>query len=208
MTPVASDGWIVLFDGTSTDAWRAYGGDAFPSASWAVVDGALATVPGSGVDLISRETFTDFELEFAWRVTPAGNGGVMIRVAESDQPSWTTGPEYQVLDDALHPDGGRPETSAGALYDLVAPFADKVLAPVGQFNEARIVVRDGHVEHWLGGVEILAYDWASDATRTLIAASKFRDFPGFMAQEEGHVVLQHHGEAVAYRDVRIRRLGP
>jgi 3-keto-disaccharide hydrolase len=204
--PTARDeGWTVLFDGASTDAWRGYGGDAFPDAGWRVEDGALATVPGAPVDLLSRDTFADFELEFEWRVTPGGNGGVMYRVTESRDPAWTTGPEYQVLDDAGHPDGGRPATSAGALYDLIAPSTAKTLAPVGDFNTARIVVRSDHVEHWLNGELIVSYEWGGDDVRALIDASKFADLPGFMAATGGHIVLQHHGAAVAYRNIRIRR---
>ena len=206
-TPTAdADGWIALFDGSSTDAWRAYGGEAFPTGSWSVADGALTTVAGQPVDLISRATFGDFELEFEWRVAPAGNGGVMYRVAETADPPWLSGPEFQVLDDGGHADGQRAETSAGAAYDLIAPSADKPLAPVGEFNHARIVVRDGRVEHWLDDMMVLAYDWDGDDVQARIDASKFKDAPGFMTQDEGHVVLQHHGEVVAYRSVRIRLL--
>ena len=99
--------WISLFDGVSTAALRGYGQDAFPE-SWVVEDGALRAVPGPGVDLITRDTYADFELEFEWRVGPAGNSGVIYRVIESAAPSWTSGPEYQVLDDDGHPDGGIP----------------------------------------------------------------------------------------------------
>jgi hypothetical protein len=205
LRPSSSPGWQVLFDGGSTDAFRAYGGPEFP-ARWVVDGDSLATVPGPTVDLVTRETYDDFELEFEWRVAPGGNSGVMYRVAETGQPSWTSGPEYQVLDDAGHPDGRRPETSAAALYDLVAPDAGTVLAPVGEYNEARIVVRDDRVEHWLNGKRALAYQWGGPEIRALVAASKFRDLPGFMAEADGHIVLQHHGEAAWFRQVRIRPL--
>jgi Domain of Unknown Function (DUF1080) len=93
--------WIALFDGSSTAALRGYGAEAFPT-SWVVEDRELHALPGTGLDLITRETFGDFELEFEWRVSPGGNSGVIYRVVESDAPSWTTGPEYQVLDDGEH----------------------------------------------------------------------------------------------------------
>ena len=117
--------WQVLFDGTATDALRGYGMDGFPADRWAVEAGELRTVPGSGIDLVTRDTFGDFELEFEWRVAPGGNSGVMYRVVETAEPAWTTGPEYQVLDDALHPDGRDPTTSAAALYDLIAPATEQ-----------------------------------------------------------------------------------
>jgi hypothetical protein len=199
------DGWIVLFDGASTDALRGYGQNGFPS-SWAVQDGELRTVPGSGVDLITRETFADFELEFDWRVSPAGNSGVMYRVIESDQPSWASGPEYQVLDDDGHPDGGDPKTVAAALYGLIAPSGKNRLEPVGTYNTGRIVVERGHVEHWLNGSLVVEYDWGGAEVRALIEASKFATEPAFMSADAGGIVLQHHGEEAWFRNVRIRRL--
>ncbi len=164
-------GWIDLFDGTSTAELRGYGQDSFP-ASWVVEAGELRTVPGTGVDLITNGTFTDFELEFAWRLGEAGNSGVMYRVIELDAPSWASGPEYQVLDDVGHPDGRDPRTSAGSLYALIAPNADKRLEPVGSYNTGRIVVRDGHVEHWLNDRLVLKYDWASPDVRALVAGQQ------------------------------------
>ena len=197
--------WIALFDGSSTAGLRAYGAEEFPP-SWVVDDGELHALPGTGVDLITRETFGDFELEFEWRVSPGGNSGVIYRVVESDAPSWTTGPEYQVLDDSEHPDGGDPLTSTAALYGLIAPNADKRLEAVGTFNTGRIVVHGGQVEHWVNGSRVVGYEWNGADMRTLVGASKFRDLPGFMAADAGGVVLQHHGEEVWFRKVRIRRL--
>ena len=204
VTPM-DDGWIPLFDGTSTAALRGYGQDSFP-ASWEVQDGELHLLPGTGVDLITRDTYTDFELEFDWRVGRAGNSGVIYRVVESDAPSWTSGPEYQVLDDDEHPDGQDPRTAAAALYGLIAPSADKGLEPVGTFNTGRIVVDHGHVEHWLNGSLVVEYDWNGADVRSLIAASKFATEPTFMSAVAGGVVLQHHGEEAWFRNVRIRRL--
>lgn len=197
--------WMVLFDGTSTEAFRGYGEKSFPS-SWVVDDRALRALPVLGVDLITVETFADFDLEFEWRVGPAGNSGVIYRVTESDSPSWTSGVEYQVLDDAGHPDGSDPRTSAGALYGLLAPSGDKRLVPIGEYNSGRIVVRGGRVEHWLNGTLVLEYDWSGPDVRSWVADSKFRELTGFMTADEGHLVLQHHGEEVWFRNVRVRRL--
>jgi 3-keto-disaccharide hydrolase len=202
----AESKWQVLFDGRSTEALRGYGMDGFPAEGWLVADGELRTIPGPGVDLITRDEFTDFELEFEWSVGPGGNSGVIYRVAETPDPSWTTGPEYQVLDDGRHPDASDSTTSAAALYDLIAPGPEKRLEPVGMFNTGRIVVRDGRVEHWLNGKLVVDYGWNEPVTRALIEASKFARYEGFMAQDSGHVVFQHHGEEAAFRAIRIRPL--
>ena len=200
--------WQVLFDGGRTDAFRGYGTDGFPADRWVVEGGELRTVPGSEIDLITRETFGDFEIEFEWRVAPGGNSGVIYRVVETAEPAWTTGPEYQVLDDEQHPDGRDSTTSAAALYDLIAPAANKDLEPVGSFNRGRIVARDGRVEHWLNGERVVSYGWEDPAVRDLVTASKFAGLEGFMAAKSGHIVFQHHGEEAAFRDIRIRSLGP
>lgn len=199
--------WIVLFDGTSTDALRGYRQDSFPAAGWVVQDGALKTVPRVGrVDLITRERFKDFELELEWKVSPAGNSGVFYGVQETDGPSYSTGPEMQVLDDSKHRDGGNPTTSSGALYALIAPNASKQLRPVGEYNHAKVVAKNGHIEHWLNGAKILEYDWDSPEIKKLIAGSKFNTMPRFMENLEGHIGFQHHGEEVWFRNIRIRRL--
>ena len=199
------EGWQTLFDGTRIARLRGYGQVAFPSDRWVVRDGRLRTVPGAPTDLITAESFGNFELEFRWAVATGGNSGVIYRVTESDQPAWTTGPEYQILDDEAHPDGADPTTSAGALYDLIAPTASKRLAAVGADNEGRIVVSDGHVEHWLNGELVVEYEWGGDQVRALIANSKFRDLALFMAADEGHIVFQHHGEEASFSLIRIRR---
>ena len=204
----AADGWIDLFDGEAIHGLRAYGGGDFPSDRWQVVDGALRTIPGVGVDLATEDVFEDFELEFTWAVSPGGNSGVMIGVQEGDAPAWASGPEYQLLDDAGHPDGDDPRTSAAALYALIAAATDKRLAPLGDLNRSRIVARDGHVEHWLDDELVLAYDWDDPGLREAIAASKFASSPAFMATPAGRVVLQHHGEEVWFGAVRIRALPP
>ncbi|HEU0235289.1 MAG TPA: DUF1080 domain-containing protein [Candidatus Limnocylindrales bacterium] len=198
--------WIELFDGRRTTGLRGYGQEEFPFGRWIVRDGRLWTVPGLGIDLITTEAFTDFELEFTWAVTEGGNGGVIYRVIESDQPAWTTGPEYQILDDIGHPDGADPTTSAAAAYDLIAPQATKVLAPVGEDNEGRVVVQGRSVEHWLNGDVVVAYEWGADELRPLIASSKFREFGDFMAADSGKIAFQHHGEEISFGVVRIRRL--
>lgn len=199
--------WITLFNGGSTDALRGYKQEGFPSKAWVIENGALKTiVGGEKVDLITKEKFKNYELELEWKVSPAGNSGVIYNVAETDGPAWRTGPEMQVLDDSKHRDGGNPKTSAGALYALIAPNSSKTLKPVGEWNKAKLIIKNNHVEHWLNGAKVVEYEWGSPAIKALIAQSKFKDMPRFMQESEGHIALQHHGEEVWYRNIRIRRL--
>lgn len=205
VTP-SGDGWTPLWDGTNTDHLRGYGIDTFPADYWEIDGDTLHAIPGPGVDIVTIDRFADFDLEFEWRVSRGGNSGVMYRVAESDGPAWTSGPEYQVLDDEGHADGRRPETSAGAAYDLLAPSGAEP-RPAGEWNKSRIVVRDGRVEHWLNGTRVVEYGWNDEATRDRVAASKFAAYDGFMREDRGHIVLQHHGEEAWFRAIRLRPLG-
>ena len=192
-----------LFDGKSTDAWRGFKRDAFPSKGWVVENGTLhPVIGGDRVDLVTKDEYKDFDLELEWKVGPSGNSGVMYDVAETEMETYYTGPEMQVLDDAAHPDGKNPKTSAGALYALIAPSA-KVVKPTGEWNQARIVKKGTHVEHWLNGTKIVEYELGSPALAALIADSKFKEWPRFAKQGQGHIVLQHHGDPAWFRNVRI-----
>jgi len=188
------------------ESWRGYQRSVFPEESWAYEDGVFRTVAeAERVDLVSRQQYRDFVFELEWRVASGGNSGVLYRVSETMPQASESGPEMQLLDDANHPDGRTPETSAGALYGLIAP-RQTVLQPVAYFNTARVVVHDNHVQHWLNGVLVVGYDLHGATLAALIARSKLRDLPGFARVECGHIVLQHHGDAVWFRHPRIRPL--
>jgi hypothetical protein len=198
--------WSVIFDGKSTDALRGYKEKSFPDKVWVIDGDAIKAIAGRGGDIITKETYADFELEMEWKISSGGNSGVMYRVAETNGPAWYSGPEMQVLDDKKHGDGKNPKTSAGALYDLIAPNKDKKLNPVGEWNTAKIVIKNGHVEHWLNGAKVVEYEWDSPEVRALIEQSKFKDMKDFMKEKSGHIAFQHHGDTVWYRNIRIRRL--
>jgi hypothetical protein len=206
-TWAAEGPWKVLFDGTSTEAFRQFKQDGFPKKGWEVVDGTLHVKAGGGAgDLVTKEQFGDFELEFEWKVAPGANSGVMYRVSEDLKEPWQTGPEYQVLDDSRHGDGRNPKTSASALYALIAANSAKATKPVGEWNSGRIVLRGSKLEHWLNGQQVVATDLASPEFAKLVAGSKFKDLPRFAKEASGHICLQDHGDEVWYRNVRVRRL--
>lgn len=197
---------IVLFDGKDTSAWKGYRHEGFPSNNWVIDNGALKTVPRKSLDLVTREKFKDFDLTFEWKVTPVGNSGVMYNVDEAGRAPWHSGPEYQIADDLKHPDGKNPKTSTASLYALRAPGEKKELKPVGEWNQSRIVSKSGKIEHWLNGEKVLEFDWNDPALRADVKKSKFGEHATFMAKDEGHIVFQHHGEEVWYRNIRVKRL--
>ena len=206
-TEEQADGWRSLFDGETLAGWRGYGLEGLP-AGWEVAEGTIHFSPpeeGERSDLMTEEQFESFDLAFDWAVTPGGNSGIFFHVSEDYDRSYETGPEYQILDNAGHRDGGSPLTSAGSNYALHPPTED-VTRPLGEFNEARILVHGDHVEHWLNGHKLLAYTLWDDDWKARVAASKFGSMPGYGRNHAGHVVLQDHGDEIWVRNVKIRTL--
>ena len=214
-------GWRLLFDGRTLSGWRGLGYDSVPTAHWKVADGAIEKIasgnvpkladgqPAHGGDLMTVDSFGDFELAFEWKVAPGANSGVKYNVSErlsmSQAPNHAAlGFEYQILDDDRHEDGKLPSHRAGALYDLIAPNARKHVRPVGEWNRSRIVFRGRHGEHWLNGEKIVEFDLGTPRMDSLIAASKYRPIPGFADRRRGHIVLQDHGDEAYFRSIKVR----
>jgi len=196
-------GWRLLFDGKTTAGWRNYGKKTI-SDGWVVQDGALSRV-GAGGDIITTDEFRNFELSIDWKIEPCGNSGIFYRVAEDSDEIYWNAVEMQVLDDAKHPDGQSPLTSAGAAYDLY-PAPPGHVHPGGEWNTARLVVNGNHVEHWLNGFKLLEYELGSRDWDSKVVGSKFKPHSRFGKNASGHIGLQDHGNIVAYRNIKIRVL--
>lgn len=196
-------GWRLLFDGRSTAGWRGYRQQAMP-AGWQVIDGGLTRVAPAG-DIVTLDQYGDCELTLEWRVSEGGNSGIFYRVSEDAEYPWQSGLEMQVLDDANHPDGRSPLTSAGALYGI-HPARRGVVRPAGTWNTVRIVMHGRHVEHWLNRVKLVEGELGSPDWEARVRRSKFATLPRFGRNESGHIGLQDHGDRVAYREIKIRPL--
>lgn len=199
------DGWVLLFDGSSSQGWRGFRQALVPEG-WRVEDGMLACV-GSGGDLVTEGEYESFVLELEWKIAPGGNSGIFFHVDEEHDTVWQTGPEMQILDDELHPDGQDPRTSAGANYAL-HPAPRGVVRPAGEWNHARLVVDGDRVRHELNGELVCEYRLWSDAWRALVAASKFAGMPDYGMRKTGSIALQDHGDPVWFRNIRLLPLTP
>lgn len=196
-------GWRLLFDGKTTAGWRGFRKTATP-AGWTVEDGALTrTAPAS--DIVTLDQFENFELTVEWKIADGGNSGVFYRATEDSTAIWHSAVEYQILHNAGHADGKVPETSAGSAYDLYAPVTD-MTKPAGEWNQARILVKGAHVEHYLNGARLLEFDVGSPDWNERVARSKFAKYPAFGRAARGFIALQDHGDRVAYRNIKIRTL--
>jgi hypothetical protein len=197
-------GWRPLFDGSSMDAWRGYKQQTMP-AGWHIADGVL-TKTGETGDIITREQFGNFELAFDWKLSPGGNAGLFYRGTEEYDHIYWSAPEYQLLDDAGHPDGKSRLTSAGADYGLY-PAPSGAVKPADQWNSTLLVVNGNAVQHCLNGQRLLDYELGGTDWLAKVKASKFVAYPNYGRAQKGHIGFQgDHDGTLSIRNVRIREL--
>jgi hypothetical protein len=204
--------WIPLFDGSSLSAWRGYKTQSVPDG-WKIVDKTLTKDDRVG-DLMTRDEFGNFELELEWKIGKAGNSGIFYRGIEdpdfagkpNDDRIYTTGPEYQLLDDDDAADNKTRLTCAGSNYGLY-PSPAGHLKPVGDWNKTRIVVNGAHVEHWLNDAKVVEYELWSPDWEAKVKATKFNAWPKFGRARRGHIGLQgDHEGMLSFRNIRIREM--
>ncbi|PUZ27617.1 protein of unknown function [Chitinophaga costaii] len=213
------DGFKLLWDGKTSNGWRRAFSKDFPAQGWEMKNGILTVLPsnggeeGGGGDILTTDAYSAFELRFEFKLTEGANSGVKYFVTEAENTGGKSaiGLEYQILDDAHHPDaklGRNGDRTLSSLYDLI-PRKNIAAAfkPIGAWNEGRIIVRpDNHVEHWLNGYKMVEYERSSEAYRQLVAISKYNHWKAFGEAKEGHILLQDHGNQVSFRNIRIKTL--
>jgi len=210
----SKDGWVMLFDGTSTKGWHSYGLNTV-APIWQVQDGALYAdttkkVKGShgNNDLVTDDEYENFHLKLEWKISPNGNSGIIFGVKEDTtlyKNTYNTGLEMQVLDNNGHPDAKIIKHRAGDLYDLISSSKETV-KPVGEWNQAEIMVKDGKLDLFLNGTNVVSTTLWDDNWNKLVAGSKFKSMPGFGTFKKGKIALQEHNNAVWYRNIQIKKL--
>jgi hypothetical protein len=209
------NGWKLLFDGVSTNGWRGAYKETFPEKGWVVKDGELSVLPSDGAestnggDIVTLDEYSNFELVADFKITEGANSGIKYYVTEKENNKGSAiGLEFQILDDKNHPDaklGRDGNRTISSLYDLMTAKGKRV-NPIGQWNTARIVSKNNHVEHWLNGMKVLEYERGSKEFRDLVAMSKYKDWPNFGEASKGRILLQDHGNQVSFRSLKIREL--
>lgn len=200
-TAEVSAGWQWLFNGESVEAWTNKSGKPI-GKQWQIIDKALVLTAAGGGDIVSKQSFTDFELELEWQIAASGNSGIFYKV---NREGWSGGLEYQLLDDDNYPGHDNPIHFTASLFDIYAPQVDAHL-PAGSWNHTRIVVRHPQVEHWLNGKLVLQFELGSADWQQRAANSKFAPKHDIATAEPGHIMLQDHNDKIAFRQIRIRAL--
>jgi hypothetical protein len=210
------DGWKQLYDGKTADQWRAYGGTEFPAKRWSYTDGTITIAKSDGSetgnDLVTKQLFGPvFEFQFEFKLTEGANSGVKYFVDQKFNANGKSGIgcEFQVLDDAKHPDakmGKNGNRTIASLYDVIASEKpSNAIKKIGEWNQGRIVVmKDGTVQHFLNNYKVVEYVRGSPAFKDLIAESKFKKYDGFGLSEKGFLLLQDHGDNVSFRSLKIK----
>ncbi|MBE7176788.1 MAG: DUF1080 domain-containing protein [Mucilaginibacter polytrichastri] len=207
--------WTSLFDGNTTAGWHTYGKTTIGEA-WKAEKGVLHLdaskkndwQTAGGGDIVTDEEFDNFDLKLEWKISPAGNSGIMFYVAEDAAKypyPWSTGPEMQVCDNALNEDGKIFKHHAADLYDLIASTPGAV-KPAGEWNAAEIISNKGDLTFLMNGKRVLRTTLWDDAWKKRVAGSKFSTMPGFGTFKKGRISLQDHGADVWYRNIRIKKM--
>ena len=205
VSAVDAQDWQPLFDGLTFHGLTAADGSAVDAPAWEVTDGMLHLdrSKGRGGNLLSAQTYGDFELVFEWKLAPGANNGIKYRVNDFD--GRLLGIEYQVIDDAHH-SSLTPKHKTASLYDIYEPVEHDLLRKPGEFNRSRILVQQNRIEHWLNG-HLVSNAQVGDAEwQQRIADSKFADVDGFGVIPTGRIMITDHNDEVWYRNLFIRRL--
>lgn len=213
-TKEKKEGWQLLFDGKTTNGWHSFNKTIIGSA-WKIKDESLyldttkkqGWQTSDGGDIISEKSYSNFHLKLQWKIAKNGNSGIMFFVQEGEKYDypWRTGPEMQVLDNDGHPDGKITKHRAGNLYDLIKSNSEPV-QPVGQWNTAEIISNNGMLTLKLNNTVVVKTTMWDDEWKALIAGSKFKDMPDFGTFTSGKFSLQDHGNAVWFRNIKIKAL--
>lgn len=196
--------WTPLFDGETLTGWTNANGQAVKEGKWIAKNGILSRKANGAGDLYSAKKYQNFEFAFEWKIEKGSNSGVKYRVQKIN--GHMLGLEYQILDDENHPDGKDKDRQTAALYDLKAPIDNKPLNPPGQWNSGRILVKDGHIQHFLNGTLVVEIQIPSEDWDTRFQASKYKVAPGFGVNPKGLLMLQDHRDPISFRNLRIREL--
>jgi hypothetical protein len=192
------DAFTSLFNGHDLSGWTG------ATDSYEIVDGAIVCRPKREGVLYTRDEFGDFSVRLEFRLPPGGNNGLAIRYPGHGDPAYTAMCECQVLDDnyeQVKGDALDPRQKHGSAYGMIAA-SPGYQRPTGAWNFQEVTVRGSTIAVELNGTVVLRGD--------LAAVSEFlgnKEHPG-KDRVAGAFGFAGHGDPVAFRHIRIRKLPP
>lgn len=212
-TAATNGEWIDLFDGKSLAGWHGFNKGDTAVTNWIIEDGALVCLGAAewdtGGDIVTDREFDNFELVWDWKLEAGSNSGVMYHVVEDPKYKgpYETGPEYQMIDDEGWPGGGLEDWQlTGADYAMNVANENKVVKPIGEWNNSKIVYNNGHVEHWLNGAKIVDFEVGTEQWNKEKSEGKWKDFPDYATVKNGKIALQDHGKKAYFKNIKIKEL--
>ncbi len=208
--PLNDTEWISLFDGNTLNGWHTFG-QTDVSKKWDIDSGAIHFSPktkGEDGDLVSNDSFANFDLKLDWKISKNGNSGILFYVQDDKakyEDTYKTGPEMQVLDDERNEDNKTPSHRAGSLYDMIQATPGAV-KPAEQWNAVEITSNNGKLDFYLNGVHVVNTTMWDDGWKQMLAKSKFKEWPAFGTFKSGHIALQDHGHDVWYKNIEVKKL--
>ena len=199
-----SQGWELLFNGKDMSKWRNFKQPDL-NDKWEVKNGEMQLTGKGAGDILTKQRYQNFDLRLDWKISKTGNSGIFILADELGKYIYSHAPEIQILDNERHSDNKFTTHLSGSLYDMIASPIDSQRV-AGQWNQVRILVKNKTLTIWQNNVLTAEIKIASDDWNTLVNNSKFKDWQGFAANSSGHIGLQDHGDPVAFKNLKIKRL--
>lgn len=199
-----TEGWQLLFNGSDMSQWRTFKQPTV-NEKWQIEDASITLTAGGGGDLISKKSYSNFELILDWKISEVGNSGILILADEKGKYIYSHAPEIQILDNERHPDNKLDTHLSGSLYDMIAsPVASHKKA--GEWNTTKIRLEHSALTVWQNDVQTVKVTIGSEEWNNLVANSKFASWPGFAKAKAGHIGLQDHGDKVWFKNIKIKEL--
>ncbi len=211
-TQEEANGLKLLWDGRTTDGWLKPDGSSITVEGLENTDNMLCLVGRSddclfniSSDIITKEKYKYFELNFDFKYEKGATGGVVYLADALENGSMGQRLlRYQIIDDKGAPDTKDGVRASGSLDGLLAAEqVDWFLKAPGEWNQGIIRVSPNHtVEHWLNGYKVLEYHLDS-LELMKVNAEGLRDKKSAVniVADGGYLILER---GVSYRSIKIR----
>jgi hypothetical protein len=196
-----SDGWLLLFDGSTTNGWITSGSKLSAKAP---ENGTLNPHRSGHYMLVHTQQWGDFVLSLDFKITPHCNSGVFVRTSSlTPRPGKDVG--FNGIEIAIDDTTTSSNVDTGAIYDLSKPRRN-AMRPVGEWNHMRITCHGPNIDVELNHEQVNHIDlsqFIEPNKRPDGSAHKFdiayKDHP-----QKGYIGLQDHGSDCWFKNIKLK----